>query len=461
MKQLGLTIAAAVLAAMPAFAGEPPDARLVDVAALVRSVNPAVVNVAILKQRAMENGQMPEGEQAMVGPEREVGSGFIIEPDGHIVTNRHVIAGAYSITVTTADGFSYPGRVLSTNEKPDLAMLKIDADHPLPTVPWGDSDKLAVGDTVIAIGNPLGLSNSVSVGVVSALHRNVDVTVFDDLIQTDAAINHGNSGGPLFNAKGEVVGVNWALIEWEKGAGSVGLGLSIPSNMVSFVIDQMDRYGQLRPGWLGVTMQTVTYDLALAAGRTAPGGALIGSINPASPAGKTLQVGDIVLSFAGRPTPDLQALARHAGSQAPGSTVPATVWRNRGQIDIEVEVGTWPPGPDNPVGEWHLVERGDRMSQPTMGMQLVPVTDAVRTQFKVPAGEQGVVVTSVAANSPGADAGFARGDVILRVQDMPVTDMDNLHAAMERVRAERRPSVLVLVRQGDYYLWRAVPTDVK
>ena len=455
--------AVAALALFPALAlaGEPPTERTIDVPRLVKSVLPAVVNISILKQAKMANGRTPEGAQEMVAPEREVGSGFIIDPAGYIVTNRHVIADAYNITVTLQGGFTYDAQVVSTNEKPDLALLKIDAGHPLPTLRFGESDDLEVGDTVIAIGNPLGLASSVSTGVVSALNRNVDVTSFDNYIQTDAAINHGNSGGPLFNAEGEVVGVNWALIEWSQGAGSIGLGLSIPSHTVQFVVDHMRRYGHLRPGWIGVQMQTLEYDLALAVGRKEPGGALISHVDPASPALKVLEVGDVVLSFDGKPTADIRALARLAASAEPGSTHPVTVWRDGQEVALQVPIANWPTGPGNPVGDWKMPDRGERISRPNLGMKLSAITDADRGQFKLPANQQGVIVEAVAANSPGADVGFKKGDVILQIEDMPVGNMLDLESAVTHVMGERLPKVPVLVRQGETYRWLAVPTDVK
>ena len=369
-RPLSFVVLALVLlpgAAGPARAEEPPSVRgNPELTALIASLLPAVVNITILKQRAPESGPMPQGEAMMMaGPVTEYGSGFVIDPAGYVVTNRHVIAQAYRITVTFDNGRAYQAKVLSTNEAPDLALLKIDSADPLPTVRFGDSSRLRVGETVVAIGNPLGLSSSVSVGIVSALHRNVDESMFDDFIQTDAAINHGNSGGPLFNIRGEVIGVNWALIAAGSGvAGSDGLGLSIPSNLAAWVVDEMRKYGRIQPGWIGVDLQGVTQDIAEAVGRTTYDGGLVAGFAPGSEAAGVLREGDLILEFDGHHADDVRTLSRVIASTAPGTSATARVWRDGKVIEVTLKMAPWPAGPTNPAGQWVMPSLGRRVTEP-------------------------------------------------------------------------------------------------
>ncbi|WP_250265920.1 trypsin-like peptidase domain-containing protein [Rhodovastum atsumiense] len=443
-------------------AGEPPGLRTqVDLPALVQRLLPAVVNITILKQRPMASGHMPTGGETMVGPITEVGSGFIIDPSGYVVTNRHVIQDAYRIMVTLAGGDSYAGHVVAINGAPDLALLKIDAAEPLPTVPFGNSEALEVGDAVVAIGNPLGLASSVSVGVVSALNRDVHTTLFDNFIQTDAAINHGNSGGPLFNTQGEVVGVNWALVQPEHEGGSIGLGLAIPSDTVNFVVSHMRQYGRLRPGWVGVGLQGVTQDIASAVGRTSLKGSIVTNVVPGGTAAGVLRPGDIVLAFDGRPTRDTRAVARAIASSTPGTTVPVRLWRDGQEQELPIKVANWPEGPGNPSGTWTMPDRGQRISAPSLGMTLAPLSAEFRERHKLPETQEGVAVLGVAANSPGADAGFTAGDVIVQIKDAPIDSMEDMHATVEQVLAARERSVLVLVRNEAGFRWLVVPTDAK
>jgi serine protease Do len=456
-------LAAALVATVPASAAAPPQTREgVDLVALSRALIPAVVNITILKQRLDEKGDTREGAEPMTTPITEVGSGFVIDPAGYIVTNRHVIANAYMITVTFGDMSAYPARVIATNEYPDLAVLKIDAGRDLPIVRFGDSGKVKIGDTVMAIGNPLGLATSVTAGIVSAINRNVQVGfAFDNFIQTDAAINHGNSGGPLFNTAGEVIGVNWALIQESKTGGSIGLGLAIPSDDAAFVVDQMRKYGRLKPGWIGIKAQQVTQAIADAAGLDRIEGGIIAEVEPGSPSAKVLQPGDIVLAVNDQPVPDARHLVRAIGTHSAGTSLTMTVFRNGKSIDVQTTVEPWPPTGPNPWGEWVMPNRGKRVSEPSFGMKLEPLTEAILKKFKLPAGTKGVAIVEVAANSPGADAGFKAGDVIIRLQDKPINSPDDLRKGWDELRQSRHTSVLVLVRNEKGVTWVATPVDPK
>ena len=456
--RLNLMLMFVLAAASPAAAESTPPAGEGDLARLTRSALPSVVNITILGEKPTAQGHTPEGAEAMTTPVTEVGSGFVIAPDGWIVTNRHVIQYAYKVTVTFYDRSAYPARVVATNESPDLALLKIDVPGKLKPLPWGDSTKLAAGDRVIAIGNPFGLESTVTHGIVSALNRNVHVSRFDEYVQTDAPINHGNSGGPLLDMRGQVVGVNWALLD-PSSTGSIGLGLSIPSSAARWVIEQMRAHGHADPGWLGVGLQPLTQDIVNTLGLASFDGGLVNEIVPGSTAANVLRLGDLILDVNGRHAPDTRSLARDLAINPPGSQVTLGVQRDGRKLKVQARLQEWPPGPGNPVGSWTMPGRGPRVSEPHLGMQLEPLTAAVREKFHLPPVTAGVVVVSVAANSPGADVGFKAGDVITQINDRPITSEAVLQEVAAAARAAHAKSVLTLVRNEKGAQWLAVPTD--
>jgi serine protease Do len=453
-----LVFGVAIAAAAAAAESPSPPAREADLPRLIRAALPSVVNITILGEKPSAEGHTPQGAEAMTTPVTEVGSGFVIAPDGWIVTNRHVIQYAYKVTVTFHDRSAYPARVVATNESPDLALLKIDVPGKLKPLAWGDSSRLVVGDRVIAIGNPLGLESTVTHGIVSALNRNVDVSRFDEYIQTDAAINHGNSGGPLLDMQGQVVGVNWALID-PTSKGSIGLGLSIPSSAVRWVIEQMRAHGHADPGWLGVGLQPLTQDIVNTLGVASFDGGLVNEIVPGSSAATVLRLGDLILDVNGQHATDTRALTRDLAMNPPGSQVTLGIRRDGRRLQVQARMQDWPPGPGNPVGNWTMPSRGPRVSEPHLGMQLEPLTDAVREKFHLPPATAGVVVVSVAANSPGADAGFKAGDVITQINDRPIITEADVHEAATAARAAHARSVLTLVRNEKGAEWLAVPID--
>lgn len=456
--RLGLMLALGLTAAAPAAAEVTPPPGELDLTRLIRSVLPSVVNISILGEKPTAEGHTPVGTEAMTTPVNEVGSGFVIAPDGWIVTNRHVIQYAYKVTVTFHDRTAHPARVVATNESPDLALLKIDVPGKWRPLPWGDSSKLVVGDRVIAIGNPLGLESTVTHGIVSALNRNVNVSRFDEYIQTDAPINHGNSGGPLLDMRGQVIGVNWALID-PTSTGSIGLGLSIPTNAVRWVIEQMRAHGHADPGWLGVGLQPLTQGIVDTLGLSSFDGGLVNEIVPGSSAANVLRLGDLILDVNGQHAIDTRALTRALAINPPGSQVTLGVRRDGRTLQVQARLQAWPPGPDNPVGSWTMPSRGPRVSEPHLGMQLEPLTDAVREKFHLPPITEGVVVVSVAANSPGADAGFKAGDVITQINDRPINSEAVLQEAAAAARATHARTVLTLVRNEKGAQWLVVPTD--
>jgi serine protease Do len=426
---------------------------------LVASVLPSVVNISVLTQVAGPNGVMAEGGAEMMPPKHFVGSGFIIDPDGYVMTNHHVVEGAYKVTVVLSDERSYPATVVSTNDRPDLALLKIDVGRKLPAVKLGDSDALRIGETVVAVGNPLGLSSTVTVGVVSALNRDINDTMIDDYIQTDAAINRGNSGGPLFNIRGEVVGVNAANISREAQAGSIGLGLSIPSNDARFVAAQMREYGHLKAGYLGVRLQQLTPEIAAAVGLNEFSGGIISDMAPDGPAiAAGLRKGDIILQIGDTPITDIRALLRDIGMKLPGTKAPVRIWRDRAAQTIDVTLTAWPPGAQDPAGVQVVMQRGERMTAADLGMRVAKVTPEIRTEYGLDAKIEGTIVLGVAANSVGADVGFARGDVVTQVDDTAVESPDAIRALVAAARSQGRAAVLMLVTTDKRPHWLPVPT---
>ena len=433
----------------------PPTAAMLDLPDIVAPLLPAVVNITVLQQPAGEDAR---GAEEIGAPRSAQGSGFVISPDGYIVTNRHVIDGAYSVSVEFNDGETFPAQIASVNARPDLALLKIDAGKPLPTVGFGDSDALRIGQPVIAIGNPLGLNSSVSVGVVSALNRNLDSTMIDDFIQTDAAINHGNSGGPLFNLKGQVIGVNWALLAPGQQTGSAGLGLAIPSNDVAWVVDQMHRLGRLHPGFIGVRIQQVTQDMQDALSLPSHSGGIVLSMLPGGPAAKAgLHEGDVVLKLNGQEPTDVRALLRAVGASPPGSVAGLLLWQDGTLRKISVPVEEWPAdAPFNPAGPQVHLDRGTRQQSADLGLRLASAGREQLADLKL-TNRTGVTVLGVAANSPAADRGLVAGDIILRVQRDTVASPQDIAKAVAGARAEGRKAVMVLVVSQDQPRWVVLP----
>jgi serine protease Do len=454
----GIALAATLLLgfATPAPAASPPLAEAPSLPDIVAPLLGAVVNISVLKHGEAAAGTTEVSDEKS-RPKHSLGSGFIIDPDGTIVTNRHVVAGGYSVSVTLEDDRQFPARVLATNLYPDLALLKIEASAPLPTVHFGDSNALRLGETVIAIGNPLGLSGSISVGVVSALNRNVKSTQIDDFIQTDAAINHGNSGGPLFNLRGEVVGVNWAIIAPSDSTGSVGLGLAIPARDASAVIDRLRRFGRLIIGYPGMALQAVTPALAQAFGLSGTEGGIVTQLWPDGPAAKAgIQVGDVVLQFGDDRTQDARALLRELIHFPPGSVAQVVLWRAGRTMTVNLTLAEFPPIYD-PAGPPAMDARGAREPSPSLGLRLAAISDEDRKLYSLVNYQRGVVIEGVAADSVGADAGLARGDVIERVRDVKVATPEDVVQALAAARAQGRETVPMLVRSQSRLEWMAIP----
>ncbi len=392
----------------------------------------------------------PSQPQALPRRATSLGSGFVIDPSGLVVTNNHVIGEADEITVTLQDDTNYKAEVVGRDTKIDVALLRIKPTKPLASVKFGDSDKIRIGDWVLAIGNPFGLGGTVTAGILSARAREINAGPYDDFLQTDAAINRGNSGGPMFNMDGEVIGINTAI--YSPSGGSIGIGFALPSNLARPVLEQIRDFGHARRGWLGVNIQSVTDEIAESLGLDKPHGALIASVKDGGPAQVAgIQPGDVVLDFDGKEVTDMRHLPRIVAETPIDKTVKVTLWRKRKEVKLDVTVGELkeepqqaalpqkqqaPPAPDSTVT--------------VLGLSLANISPELRERFSLADDANGVVVTDVAAKSPAADKGVHAGDVIVEVAQEEVKTAARVTELVEAAKKAGRKSVLLLVdRQGD------------
>ena len=458
-----LLVLAAALATGPAHARSAPESF----ADLAEELLPTVVNIAtsqvVESQRGQEfeeffkefferrGGEPPPQEQRRAS---SLGSGFIIDASGYIVTNNHVIAEADEITVRLHDDTSLQATVVGRDEKTDLALLKVESDKPLPAAKWGKSEKTRIGDWVVAIGNPFGLGGTVTAGIVSARQRDINSGPYDDFIQTDAAINRGNSGGPMFNIDGEIIGVNTAI--FSPSGGSVGIGFAIPSSLVKNIIAQLREHGEVRRGWLGVRIQTVTEELAEGLRLESVHGALVASVTEGGPAEAAgIEQGDVVLEFNGRIVPDMRKLPRMVAETPIGEAVEVVVWRKGEKKTFKVDLGELSEEqvalaeeqPDT------TIDSGDI---PDLGLALGAITPELRERFSLAEKTDGVVITDVDATGSGAEKGLRPGDVIVEVDQEQVKTPAEVADQVKKAKSEGYRVVTLLVfREGDFQ-WVAV-----
>lgn len=461
MLALGL---GAALALGAAWQGKAQGGAPESFADLAEQISPSVVNITTSALVAAPSGGgpiVPEGSpfeeffnefnnrngQGAPEPRRSeaLGSGFVISADGYIVTNNHVIEGADQIEIEFYSGRRLQAKLVGTDLKTDIALLKVESDVPLPFVAFGDSDKMRVGDWVVAMGNPLGQGFSVSAGIISARGRELQGS-YDDFLQTDAAINKGNSGGPLFNVEGEVVGVNTAILS--PSGGSIGIGFSMASNVVSKVANQLREFGETRRGWLGVRIQDVTPDVAEALSLPAAKGALITDVpdGPAKDSG--LLSGDVILTFNGSDIDDVRDLTRTVADSPIGEAVPVGILREGKAETIQVtlgrreeaEAGETAPAVAEPPAAPAEIE--------VLGLRLTELTAAVAESLKLPEGSTGLAVIHVDVSSEAAAKGIVAGDVIVEAGQRAVTRLADLEARITEAKDAGRKSLLLLVRRG-------------
>jgi len=381
-----------------------------------------------------------------------LGSGFIIDPSGLVVTNNHVIADADEINVILNDGTKLTAELVGKDTKSDLALLRVHPDKPLKAVKFGDSDKLRLGEWVIAIGNPFSLGGTVTAGIVSARNRDINSGPYDNYIQTDAAINRGNSGGPLFNLNGEVVGVNTAIIS--PSGGSIGIGFAVPSDSAVAVINQLRQYGETRRGWLGVRIQQVTDDIAESLSIKPPRGALVAGVDdrgPAKPAG--IEPGDVIVKFDGHDIKEMHDLPRIVADTSIGKEVEVVVIRKGKEESHTVKVGRLEDQEKLASAEAKKGAAPEQKSvvQKTLGLELSSLSDDLRKKFKVRDNVKGVLVTAVDPNvaSAAADKRLSPGDVIVEVQYQAVGDPADLQARLDALKAQGKKVAVLLVSNGD------------
>ncbi len=448
-------------------------ASLPDFADLAEEASPAVVNISTVRVvespdigrffRGLPNRGHPFeeffdqferffGEQERPPREqRSLGSGFIISRDGHLVTNNHVIDRADEINATflfDGEEMTYTAQVVGTDPETDLALLKIEIDGniELPTLSFGDSDAMRVGEWVVAIGNPFGLNYTVTAGIVSAKGRVIGAGPYDDFIQTDASINPGNSGGPLLNLQGEVIGINTAIV-----ATGEGIGFATPSNMASQIIEQLEAEQRVRRGWLGVTIQNVDRDIAAALGLEEPRGALVVGVTPDDPADRAgLESGDVIIAFNDQPVQDSTDLTRKIGRQDPGARATIVYWREGQEHTVEVELGE-----RNLNRQAEAPEEEPESEKANLGLSLRPPTQEEAAGLGLPE-PQGLLITEVESRSPAFRADLNPGDLILQANGIGVNSVNEFRRVLEEDARPKQILMLMINRQGQN-LFRTIP----
>jgi len=395
-----------------------------------------------------ENRRGPGGQGENRAPRRtsSLGSGFVIDPSGLVVTNNHVIADAEEINVVFNDGSRLKAELVGKDPKTDIALLKINPEKPLKAVKFGDSDKLRLGEWVIAIGNPFSLGGSVSAGIVSARNRDIQSGPYDNYIQTDAAINRGNSGGPLFNLDGEVIGVNTAIIS--PSGGSIGIGFAVPSKVVTGIIDQLREYKEVRRGWLGVRIQQVTDDIAESLGLKQARGALIAGVDdkgPAKPAG--IEAGDVIVKFDGRDIKEMRDLPRIVADTPVGKEVEVVVLRKGKEETKKVKLGRLEDVEKaRPASVQSDAKPDDKtVVKKALGLDLANISPDLRKRFKIKDSVKGVVITGIDQNSAAAEKRLNAGDTIVEVAQEAVGTTDDFQAKVDKLKKDGRKLALLLV----------------
>jgi len=441
-------------------------------------LSPAVVNISTTtKVKARDRGAVPQfppgspfeeyfkdffdrQQQRESRPVTSLGSGFVVDPKGYVVTNNHVIADADEITIKFSDGESLDAKIVGRDAKTDLALLKVEPKDPLIAVSFGDSDHARVGDWVIAIGNPFGLGGTVTAGIISARNRNINAGPYDDFIQTDAPINRGNSGGPLFNMDGEVVGINSAI--YSPTGGSVGIGFAIPSALARQVVEQLREYGETRRGWLGVRIQTVTDEIAESLDLEKTLGALVAGLTPDGPAEKAgLEQGDVILEFDGKEVTDMRSLPRMVADTPIDKKVKIVVWRGGDKISVDVEIARLEEGEEIETASTDDEEGGDREGTKAAGMTLAALSPSLRERYDVEDTVSGVMIVDVDRDSDAARKGVRPGDMILTVGSVEADTTEGVVKVITEAREKDKNVVLLFLYRGGDRRYVAVRIDEK
>jgi serine protease Do len=505
-RPLAALVVFGAVAAQPALAGDPSQGSLADrlpsFAPMVERVLPAVVNISVVQKMAgnptddsdsgddqSQNDDQDQTPGPRNGPQTPfddflrrffeqqqqnghgvpmptpgqkvmaLGSGFIIDPSGYVVTNNHVVGEADKVTVIFQDDSKHPAKIVGKDAKTDLALLKIDAPQPLPFVKFGDSDKARVGDWVIAVGDPFGLGGTVTKGIISARGRPVEDQSYVDFLQVDASINKGNSGGPTFDLAGDVIGINTAI--FSPNGGSVGIGFAIPSNSARPVIEQLKNSGHVERGWLGVQIQEVTPEIASSIGmdQNHPVGALVAAVTDGSPAAKAgIKVGDVVEKFDGKPVDKMRDLPRLVAETNIGKGVEITVLRSGQQVTLEATVAQLDEAKVATASTGGGEDKPGKAN--SLGLSLSSLSPDARKRLNIPKDVQGVLVSRVKEGSPAADHGIEAGDIIVKVNGQDVVQPEDVAAQVKLVKPGDKKSVLLLVnRHGQNRFFAIEPED--
>jgi serine protease Do len=376
-----------------------------------------------------------------------LGSGFLIDAQGYVITNNHVIQDADEISVILQDESRIEAKVIGRDSKTDIAVLKIEPSDKLKPVRFGDSDLSRVGDWVVAIGNPFGFGGSVTAGIISARGRDINAGPYDDFLQTDAAINRGNSGGPIFNLQGEVIGIATAI--FSPSGGSIGIGFAIPANSARPVIDQLIKHGAVRRGWLGVRIQSVTDEIADTLGLKGATGALVASVIENGPAKKAdIRAGDVILEFDGKPIDQMRRLPRIVAETEVGKAVDVKVWRDKKPFTVKVTIAALEETEEAVATATRTPNDTPKVSIPGVGMAVAALSDRLRSDFGLDEDAKGLVVIGVDAGGPAAEQGIKRGDLIVEVSQEAVTTPDQMAAKVTAARESGKKSILLLI-EGD------------
>ena len=389
-----------------------------------------------------------------------LGSGFIIDASGLVVTNNHVIAGAEEINVILPDDTILKAQIVGRDTVTDLALLKVDAKQPLPEIKWGDSNKARVGDWVLAVGNPFGLGGSVTAGIVSARARDIHAGPYDDFLQTDAPINRGNSGGPLVNLAGEIIGINTAI--YSPSGGSIGIGFAIPSSLARPVIEQLQKNGKVERGWVGIRIQQVTDEIAESLGLDKARGALVTDVDQNGPAAKAkLQPGDVILSFDGKPIERTRQLPRLVAETPADKTVKVSLWRDGKEKVVDIKIGPLNPDKLATAASPAAAPQKDIPTVDTVGMSLAKVTAELRRELELPEDAKGVVVVDVDEAGAAAKRGVQAGDMVASIGREPVATPEQVVEKVEAAKKAGRKSVLVRIERDGAAQFVPLPVDAK
>ena len=428
------------------FSGE-AGAQFPSFADLAEKLTPSVVNISSFSQSETENG---EGNTPL---SESLGSGFIIDGNGYIITNNHVVDKAESISITLSDNTKTEARVIGKDPKTDLALIKIETKRPLNAVKFGDSDKIRVGDWVLAIGNPFGLGSSVTAGIVSAKSRDIESGPYDSFIQTDASINQGNSGGPMFNLQGEVIGSSIAIFS-TTGA-SQGVGFAIPANLAGWVISQLKEHGEVKRGWIGIKIQPNTPEIADSLGISANQGVVVSGVTEQGPAQKAgLQAGDIVLSFNRQPIDNTKNLSRLIAETKIGTPAPIEIWRSGQKQTLTVPIELMPEetplsaAKETASDAAETPDNGESLS--IIGFTVKEISPELAERYKLAPSTSGVVVTDILPNSDASRKGIKIGDIIVKIDKRNIIGESAFHEYVNDARRENNRPVLLAIQGQDF-----------